>query len=104
MKERTTAGWQELLGGAGVPHAPVWDYPTLFAQPQAAARGLKLSVRDPIGSSVDLVGSPFHIAGSAQSAPTFPPTLGEHTDALLRELAGLDSVRLADLHARGVIG
>ena len=35
-----------------------------MAEPQTAARGLRITVRDPAGKSVDLVGSPFHIAGA----------------------------------------
>ena len=31
------------------------------------------------------------------------PTLGQHTDAVLREL-GYDDARIAELHAKGVIG
>src|SRR5205823_4786175 len=63
MKRHTTAEWQQRLTKAGVPHAPVWDYAELFAHPQAQARGLRVTVHDPQGQSVDLLGSPFHISG-----------------------------------------
>jgi crotonobetainyl-CoA:carnitine CoA-transferase CaiB-like acyl-CoA transferase len=99
----STADWQERLRAAEVPHAPVWDYETLFAHPQAAARGLRLTVRDLEGRPVDLVGSPFHIAGTTLPAATMPPTLGQDTDQVLSELLGLDSVRLSQLRQQGVI-
>src|SRR5204863_5204350 len=35
LKGRTAPEWEERLTAAEVPHAPVWDYATLFAQPQA---------------------------------------------------------------------
>jgi len=104
MRERTTSAWQECLAAAGVPHAPIWDYRTLFTHAQAQARGLKMTVTDPNGKPVDLVGSPFHILGSPLPDPVFPPALGAHTDSLLRELAGLDSSRIAELRVKGVIG
>jgi len=63
-----------------------------------------MTVTDPNGKPVDLVGSPFHILGSPLPDPVFPPALGAHTDSLLRELAGLDSSRIAELRVKGVIG
>jgi crotonobetainyl-CoA:carnitine CoA-transferase CaiB-like acyl-CoA transferase len=103
MKRHTTAAWQERLTKAGVPHAPVWNYADLFAQPQAAARGLRLTVRDPQGRPVELVGAPFHIGGVDAPAATMPPRLGEHTDEVLTEMLGLDAARLAELRGRGVV-
>jgi len=103
MKRHTTPEWQERLTKAGVPHAPVWNYAELFAHPQAAARGLRVTVHDPQGRPVDLVGTPFQIAGIEPPAATMPPKLGEHTDAVLTELLGLDPARLAELRGRGVV-
>jgi crotonobetainyl-CoA:carnitine CoA-transferase CaiB-like acyl-CoA transferase len=103
LRGASTEEWEQRLRAADVPHAPVWDYATLFAHPQAAARGLRLTVRDVEGRLVDLVGSPFHIAQSALSLPTMPPRLGQDTDHVLKDLLGLDVVRLAQLRQRGVI-
>jgi crotonobetainyl-CoA:carnitine CoA-transferase CaiB-like acyl-CoA transferase len=106
LRSRTTAAWEELLRDAEVPHAPVWTYAELFAHPQAAARGLRVTVRDPQGRSVDLVGTPFHVAGGSHQAvapPAMPPTVGEHTEAVLREVLGLDAARVAELRRQGVV-
>src|SRR5262249_35556108 len=64
MRTRTTAAWEKALAEADVPHAPVWNYAELFAHPQAEARGLRVTVRDPEGRPVELVGTPFHINGA----------------------------------------
>jgi crotonobetainyl-CoA:carnitine CoA-transferase CaiB-like acyl-CoA transferase len=107
LRARATAGWEELLRAAEVPHAPVWNYADLFAHPQAAARGLRVQVRDPQGRPVDLVGTPFHLQGEGSEAalppPAMPPALGQHTEAVLGELLGLDAERLAHLRRQGVI-
>jgi crotonobetainyl-CoA:carnitine CoA-transferase CaiB-like acyl-CoA transferase len=103
LRTRTTAAWQEALVAAEVPHAPVWNYADLFAHAQAAARGLRLTVRDPKGRPVDLVGSPFHIGGSSLPEPTAPPTLGQNTEEILREVLGLEAARMEELRRRGVI-
>ncbi len=86
-----------------MPHAPVLDYRQLFALEQAAARGLKVTVRDAHGQPVELVGSPFHIAGTTLPATTLPPQLGEHTDAVLRDVLGCSSEEVARLRRDGVV-
>jgi crotonobetainyl-CoA:carnitine CoA-transferase CaiB-like acyl-CoA transferase len=104
MRGRKTREWEALLLQANVPHAPVWDYSQLFAHDQTAARGLRVNVTDPQGRAVDLVGTPFHIAGTRLPEPTMPPRMGEHTDAILGEILGIDNSRLADLRQAGIIG
>jgi crotonobetainyl-CoA:carnitine CoA-transferase CaiB-like acyl-CoA transferase len=86
-----------------VPHAVVWDYADVFRQSQVLERGMKVTVRDPEGKQVDLIGSPFHIGGSKLPPPTMPPRLGEETAAVLGELLGLDAARLEDLRSRGIV-
>jgi crotonobetainyl-CoA:carnitine CoA-transferase CaiB-like acyl-CoA transferase len=103
LRARPLAEWQERLRAAEVPHAPVWDYATLFAQPQALARGLRVTVRDPQGQPLDLVGSPFHIAGAEMPELKSPPRLGQDTDAVLQETLGLNPGQIAELRRRGVI-
>jgi crotonobetainyl-CoA:carnitine CoA-transferase CaiB-like acyl-CoA transferase len=103
LKERTTRDWEQRLTAAGVPHAPVWDYATLFAQPETEARGLRVTVRDPQGRPVDLIGTPFHIAGTTLPPPTMPPALGQDTEAVLREVLGLDAGRVEELRRAGVV-
>jgi crotonobetainyl-CoA:carnitine CoA-transferase CaiB-like acyl-CoA transferase len=104
LRQWPTAEWERRLVAVGVPHAPVWDYAQLFRDPQTEARGLRVTVHDPEGRPVDLVGSPFRIGGAALPEPTVPPQLGQDTDRVLRELLGLDAARLAELHQKGVIG
>jgi crotonobetainyl-CoA:carnitine CoA-transferase CaiB-like acyl-CoA transferase len=103
MKQRTNEEWQRRLMAVDVPHAPVWNYAQLFAQPQAAARQLRVTLRDPTGNPVELLGTPYHIAGTTLPAPTLPPELGQDTDTVLGDLLGLQPAELADLHRRGVI-
>jgi crotonobetainyl-CoA:carnitine CoA-transferase CaiB-like acyl-CoA transferase len=103
LKTQTTAAWQGLLRSADVPHAPLWTYADLFAHPQAAARGLRLTVTDPQGRPVDLVAPPFHIDGAARPPATMPPALGQDTDEVLRDVLGLDAARIHGLRERGVI-
>jgi crotonobetainyl-CoA:carnitine CoA-transferase CaiB-like acyl-CoA transferase len=102
MRTRTTAAWEERLRAAEVPHAPVCTYADLFAQPEMAER-LRMVVRDPAGQPVDLVASPFHIAGATLPEPTAPPAPGQHTDEVLTQLLGLTAERVRQLRQEGVV-
>jgi crotonobetainyl-CoA:carnitine CoA-transferase CaiB-like acyl-CoA transferase len=103
LRRQTCAEWQSLLVAAEVPHAPVWNYEQLFASPQAAARGLRVTVRDPQGRPVDFVSSPYRITGATLPPASMPPTLGQNTEEVLRELLGYDSQMIAKLRTKGIV-
>jgi crotonobetainyl-CoA:carnitine CoA-transferase CaiB-like acyl-CoA transferase len=103
LRQHSSTEWQRRLSAAEVPHAPVLDYRQLFALEQAAARGLTVTVRDPQGKPVELVGSPFHIGGTTLPSPTMPPQLGEHSEPILRDALGLTTDEIARLRAECVI-
>jgi formyl-CoA transferase len=103
MKSRTTGEWQDLLRQVEVPHAPVWDYAALFANPQAKARELRVTVRDRRGQPLDLVGSPFQISGTSLPQPMAPALLGEDTVEVLQQLLGKTDHEIAELKRRGAI-
>jgi crotonobetainyl-CoA:carnitine CoA-transferase CaiB-like acyl-CoA transferase len=104
LRQKTTADWEKCLLAAEVPHAPVWDYATLLADPQAAARGLRMTVKDGHGNPVDLIGSPFHIDGTPAATTRFPPELGADTDGVFKELLGLDKSNVERLRQQGIVG
>jgi crotonobetainyl-CoA:carnitine CoA-transferase CaiB-like acyl-CoA transferase len=103
MRARTTADWESRLTEANVPHAVVWNTAELFAQPQIAERGMKLTVRDPQGRDVDLIGNPIHLTGGTLNPPAMPPGLGDHTATVLGELLGLDAHAVDALRSRGIV-
>jgi crotonobetainyl-CoA:carnitine CoA-transferase CaiB-like acyl-CoA transferase len=103
FRGRTSRDWQDRLRTADIPHAPVWNYAELFTQPQVAARGLRMTVHDPQGRPIELVGSPFRIDGAALPAAQAPPSFGQHTAEVLRDLLGLEPERIEELRRQGVI-
>jgi crotonobetainyl-CoA:carnitine CoA-transferase CaiB-like acyl-CoA transferase len=103
MRSRTTADWQQRLRAANVPHAVVWDYAELFRHDQIAARGMKITVRDTAGNPVDLIGSPFHIAGAAARDAKPAPLLGEHSVEILADVLGLEAARIEQLRSNRIV-
>lgn len=102
LRTRLTAEWLRDLHAVGVPCAPVANYAELWQSSQLQARGMCVTIHDPHGQPVDLLGSPIHINGSTPDV-RYPPAEGEHTDALLSELADLSVDEIAQLRATGVV-
>jgi len=82
--------------------APVQNLEEVLADPQVAAAGGLIEVRDGEGTSL-LPATPADFAGTP-SAPRSPaPGHGEHTDEVLAEL-GRSEAAIAALRARGIVG
>jgi crotonobetainyl-CoA:carnitine CoA-transferase CaiB-like acyl-CoA transferase len=103
-RTRTTAAWMEILESGGVPCAPVNTVDQVFADPQVQARGMQISMEHPLaGDEVSLVGSPVKLSGTPVSYRRPPPTLGQHTDEVLRELLDMSDGELAALREQGIV-
>jgi crotonobetainyl-CoA:carnitine CoA-transferase CaiB-like acyl-CoA transferase len=100
LRERPAEDWVEALETAGVPVGKVRSVPEALASAAAAGRPATASVEHPTAGALELVASP--IWGPTDSAPaTAPPLLGEHTEAVLRELGRTDE-EISALLERGV--
>jgi 2-methylfumaryl-CoA isomerase len=48
-------------------------------------------------------GSPLFMRGLERAEVAPAPVLGQHTDAILADVVGLDAHQIGDLHDRGVV-
>ena len=105
LATRTTDDWVAALEGAGVPCGPINTLDRVFADPQVVARGAAIEMphRLSASGSVALAANPAKLSATPLRYHTAPPTLGEHTDAVLGELLGLDGAALAALRDDGII-
>ncbi|WAC26626.1 CaiB/BaiF CoA transferase family protein [Ancylobacter sp. SL191] len=103
LKRQTTAEWLAMLDAAGIPAGPINTIAQAFAEPQALARGLALSIPHALGGMAAGVRSPLRLADSPMDAPLPPPLLGQHTDEVLADLLGIDASERARLRAAGAI-
>ena len=97
--------WIEGLEQCNVSCGQINAIDQVFADPQVQARGMKLDMRHSLAgeSPVPLIASPIRMSATPPSYDYPPPTLGQHTDEVLRELLDLGPERLAALRERGVI-
>jgi formyl-CoA transferase/CoA:oxalate CoA-transferase len=95
--------WEPRLLDAGVPVGAINGIDDVVAHPQVRARGAIVETEHPSAGRVRVVGPPVRLSNTPGELRTPAPRLGEHTEAVLREI-GVDPPRLAALRATGVIG
>jgi formyl-CoA transferase/CoA:oxalate CoA-transferase len=101
------AAWNrtDLLGAltaAGVPCAAVRSITEALADPQLAAREMIVPLEHVAAGPIRVLGSPLKLSDTPASVRTPPPSLGQHTDAVLREI-GLSSEEIASLRSTGAV-
>ncbi len=103
MRTRTTADWLERMRAADVPCAPVNNVDGAFAEPPVAEREMIVEYDHPDVGRVRLPGNPIKMAGAPGTISKPAPRLGEHTDAVLERLLGLDGDAIGRLRAAGAV-
>jgi crotonobetainyl-CoA:carnitine CoA-transferase CaiB-like acyl-CoA transferase len=100
--QRTSTEWLAFGGEFNTPIAPVNTPATIGADPQFADR-LGWIPRDRLGA--EQLPAPLKIVQGAElPLLTKAPTVGEHTDDVLRDVLGYDDDRIAKLRASGALG
>ena len=101
--QRTTHEWVETLEGAGVPNGPINNIQQVFEEPQVIARGMKIALDHPLAGTAPLVASPMRFSATPLEFKAPPPTLGQHTDEILRGMLGMSAADIAQLRADGIV-
>jgi crotonobetainyl-CoA:carnitine CoA-transferase CaiB-like acyl-CoA transferase len=76
--------WETRLTAADVPCGSIWSIEEIVEHPQLAHRDVLQTVDSRYGP-MRLVGAGFRLAHGSPGLDREPPTLGEHTDEILRE-------------------
>ncbi len=105
LKQKPSTYWVEELPKIAVTCGPINTLDQVFEDPQVLEREMKFSMPHSMSGSgdVDLIGSPIKMSRTPVSYRRPPPLLGEHTDAVLEELLGLDEDALKTLRVDGII-
>ena len=96
---RDLADWKTILEAAGVTFGAVFTVDEAADDPQSREIGALVPFADGAGLTVS---SPFHIEGSAKVAPLRAPTVGQHSETVLRG-AGYSADDIARLKTLGVL-
>ncbi|HTI38249.1 MAG TPA: CoA transferase [Vicinamibacterales bacterium] len=91
------------LTDAGVPCGAVRSVTEALADPQLAAREMIVPLDHPIAGHVRVLGNPMKLSETSPAIRTPPPSLGQHTAAILQNEVGLSDDQVASLRTAGAI-
>jgi crotonobetainyl-CoA:carnitine CoA-transferase CaiB-like acyl-CoA transferase len=103
LAQATRREWITRLKAEGVPCGSVRDLHEVFTDPQIVAREMIAQVDHPVIGPLRLLGTPVKLSDTGGTVESAPPTLGQHTDAVLQNDAGLSPAAIDRLRTRGVI-
>ena len=90
-RKKTRAEWIALLETANVPCGPINNFQEVFENEQVKARNIQIHVPHPTAGNMKLVASPMRLSKTPVEVRMAPPTLGQHTEEILREKLGLSA-------------
>lgn len=102
FRERTRDEWLEFLMTNDVPAVPVNSVRELATDPHFLARDNIYQAKHPEVGALRLTATPIKVQGQ-HFAPSTAPGLGEHTDAVLRDVLEMHAAEIARLRSAHVI-
>jgi crotonobetainyl-CoA:carnitine CoA-transferase CaiB-like acyl-CoA transferase len=97
---RDRSEWRTILSANGVVFDVVATPEDLPNDPQLLANEILIPFD---GDSMLTINSPIFLEGADKVKPRRPPSIGQHSDEVLRQ-AGYDETAIRDLRARGAVG
>jgi len=86
LQSRSAGEWLKQLKAAGIPCGAVRDLGQLFSDPQIIERAMVIALEHPIAGTIRQLGIPVKLSDTPGALHSPPPTLGQHTDAVLRKI------------------
>jgi len=103
LMTRSADEWLKDLLEKRVPCGPINSVDKVLTDPVVLARNMVVETVHPVYGRARAPGNPMKVDGIRDGMATPAPLPGEHTDAVLRELLGMDQAQLDALKKEGVI-
>jgi formyl-CoA transferase len=103
LATRTRAEWEAVLAPLGIPCGPINRMDEVFADPQVRHQGMVWEGTHPQTGTIRMLRNPVSFSRTPAALHLLPPRLGEHTEAVMRDLLGYSAEQVATLRADGVV-
>ncbi|MGA8594621.1 MAG: CoA transferase [Bryobacteraceae bacterium] len=103
LPQRTSKQWLRILDEHGLWAGPVYTYRDLVHDEHVIATSMIAETIHPKIGPLRMPNVPLRMSDTPTAVRTAPPLLGEHTDALLRDLLNYDAGKLQALRTSGAI-
>ena len=100
---RTYEEWEAVLLPAGIPMGAINTIDQVVEHAQVRARGALVQNTHPVAGTIQMTAPPVRLSETPGAVRIPAPLLGEHTEQVLRERLGMESVEIARLKASRVI-
>ena len=100
LKTKPCAEWERIFEDADVPYARACPTGESLSNPQVIANDMLLQLNDPIVGDVTQMGSPIKFTQTPGVVRSPRPRRGQHTDAVLAEIADAELPEPCDVEAR----
>ena len=85
LRTKKRQHWIEILASAGITCGSVRDLGEVLTDPHLVIREMIAKLPHPLAGHVDTLGTPIKLSDTPGSLRTAPPTIGQHTDEVLRQ-------------------
>src|SRR5215471_16196783 len=102
LKTDTKENWAHKF--RHLPAGPIRTMKEALDEPEVRRRGMLKTYKHGRVGDVPLIGSNYHFSDTPVDDSRPPPSLGEHTAAVLKVVAGLDDAEVTALREKKVIG
>lgn len=103
LETKDTDEWTAFLENKSVPCGPINTIDKVFADPQVQAREMLFSIDHPLAGKAPQVRTPIGLSASPLTYEQAPPTLGQHTDEVLRGRLGLNEAEIKSLKSKDIV-
>lgn len=93
---------EALFADTQVPVSAIMGIVEALENPHLLSRDMVIEVQDPVIGPIKLVGDPIRFSGEKPVTDIPSPTLGQHTDEILRSL-GYEDAQIETFHEGGVV-
>ena len=95
--KRTLREWFEHLVPRNILCAPVYNIQQVLDDPHVKARGITTQMQHPTVGKLTVLNNPVRMSVTPPTYAAPPPLLGQHTDAILREVLGMKDAEIGAL-------